>query len=81
MADMSDQKRKDAFRALINIALLEGAVLMLVVGVYLYTNNIVHLVGGIIGSTLIFAPMFWRWYTEHGSALQSRPNSGGGRDG
>lgn len=70
-----DQKRQDAIKALINIAIIEGFVLVAVVAVYLYTGEIVHLIGGVIGSTLIFGPMFVRWYNEHGKALQAKPNS------
>lgn len=75
MNSIDDQKRKDAVKALINIVLLEGAVLMLVIGVYLYTNNIAHLVGGVIGSSLIFAPMLLRWVRAHGAAMKAKPNS------
>ena len=75
MNALDDQKRKDAIRGLINIALIEGAVLMLVIGVFLYTNNIVHLIGGVIGSTLIFTPMLLRWIRAHGEAMKAKPNS------
>ncbi len=69
MTTLEQQKRKDAIRALMNIALLEGAVLIAVVAVYLKTNNITHLVGGIVAATLIFGPMFFRWFKAHGEAL------------
>ena len=75
MNALDDQKRKDAIRGLINIALFEGVVLVAVVGVYFYTNNIVHLVGGVVGSTLIFGPMFLRWFKDHGRAMKAKPNS------
>lgn len=75
MNAIDNQKRKDAVRGLINIVLLEGAVLMLVIGVYFYTSNIVHLVGGIIGSSLIFTPMLLRWIRAHGAAMKAKPNS------
>ncbi|MEX6632023.1 hypothetical protein [Hyphococcus lacteus] len=75
MNPIEDQKRKEAVKALMNIAMLEGVVLLGVVGTYLYTNNIVHLIGGIVGSTLIFGPMFVRWFNEHGKALKAKPNS------
>lgn len=76
-----EMQRREAIKALINIVVLEGFVLAAVVGVYLYTNNIVHLVGGVIGSTLLFGPMFYRWFRNHGAALQSKPNSNGGGHG
>lgn len=63
-------RRKDAIKALINIAIIEGFVLAAVVGVYLYTGDIVHLVGGVIGSALIFGPMILRWYNEYGGTLR-----------
>ncbi len=69
--------RQGAIRALINLAVLEGFVLMAVVGIYLYTNNLTHLVGGIVGTALIFGPMFFRWWREHGEALKPKANSAG----
>ncbi|MHA7872344.1 MAG: hypothetical protein ACX939_08345 [Hyphococcus sp.] len=75
MNQIDGQKRQEALRGLLNIALFEGVVLAVVVVVYVYTNNLVHLVGGVIGSTLIFGPMFWRWFREHGDAMKAKPNS------
>ncbi|MEM9618089.1 MAG: hypothetical protein AAF936_09030 [Pseudomonadota bacterium] len=75
MNQVDEQKRKDAIRGLINIALFEGVFLAAVIGVYFYTNNIVHLVGGVIGSTVIFGPMFLRWFREYGEAMKAKPNS------
>ncbi|WP_411819807.1 hypothetical protein ABFZ85_13960 [Hyphococcus formosus] len=75
MTSIEEQKRQEAVKALINIAMLEGVVLLAVIGVYFYTNNFVHLIGGIVGSTLIFGPMFVRWFNEHGKALKAKPNS------
>ena len=77
--DASKEKRATAIRALVNLAMLEGFILVAVVGVYLYTNNIIHLIGGIIGSTLIFGPMFFRWHKEHGAALRASSSAGEGR--
>ncbi len=76
MNALDDQKRKAAIKGLINIAIIEGFVLMAVVGIFLYTGNLVHLVGGVIGSTLIFAPMFLRWSSAHGEVMKARPNAG-----
>ncbi len=75
MNTLDEQKRKDAIKGLINIAIIEGFVLMAVVGVFLYTGNLIHLVGGVMGSTLIFAPMFLRWSRAYGEAMKARPNS------
>lgn len=75
MNAIDDQKRKDAIRGLINIAILEGFVLMLVVAVFLTTNNTIYLIGGIMGSTLIFAPMILRWSKAHGASMKAKPNS------
>lgn len=73
MNALDDQNRKAAIRALINIAILEGFVLIAVIGVYLATNSIVYLVGGIIASSLIFVPMFLRWHRAHGRVLSAKP--------
>lgn len=78
---LDEQKRKDAIRSLINIAMFEGVVLVGVIGVYLATDNITYLIGGVIGSTIIFAPMFLRWFKDHGRALKAKPNSAGGANG
>lgn len=75
MNDLDAQKRKDAVRALINIALVEGAVLMTVVLIYLNTKNVTHLVSGVAASALIFGPMFFRWFKAHGEAMKPKPNS------
>ena len=70
-----DIKRKEAIQGLVNIALLEGVVLIAVVGVFLYTNNVTYLIGGMVGSALIFGPMILRWANEHKQALKGKPNS------
>jgi len=77
MNPVDDKKRKDEIKGLINIAIAEGFVLMAVVGVYLYTGKLIHLAGGVIGSTLIFAPMFLRWHKEHAQALKTKTGEGG----
>ena len=74
MNPLEEQRRRDAIRALINMAVLEGMILVAVVGVYLYTNNMTYLIGGIVGATLIFGPMYWRFIREHGDALKQRKN-------
>jgi hypothetical protein len=68
-------KRQEAMRALINIALLEGAVLMAVIAVYFATNNIVYLIGGVAGAALLFAPLIVRWAKTHAPAF--RPGAEG----
>ena len=65
MNALDQQERKASIKNLINIVVLEGAVLMLVVGVYLYTNNIVYLIGGVLGSSMIFGPLILRWSKAH----------------
>jgi hypothetical protein len=64
------QKRRDAVKALVNLVLLESMLLAVVVGVYLYTDKLAYLIGGVIGSALIFTPAFIRWAKEHGTALK-----------
>ena len=75
MQTPDDQKRQEAIKALVNVAILEGVLLVAVVLVYLQTNNVTYLVGGVLGSTLIFGPMILRWAKAHGEALKSKPNS------
>ncbi len=75
MNAIDDQKRKDAIKGLINIAILEGFVLAVVVAVFLTTQNMTYLIGGVIGSTLIFAPMLYRWSKAHGAAMKAKPES------
>ncbi|WP_375202411.1 hypothetical protein [Hyphococcus sp.] len=72
-----DIDKRTAVKGLINIALMEGAVLLLVLGAYFYTGNLSILIGGIAGTAIIFAPMFLRWAKEHGSKLKAKPGEGG----
>ncbi|MBL4618915.1 MAG: hypothetical protein JKX88_02300 [Marinicaulis sp.] len=73
---LHQQQRKDAMRALLNIVIVEGVVLMAVVGVFLYTGEVFHLLGGVVGTSLIFGPMFLRWYNEHGKAWKRNEDEG-----
>ncbi len=75
MNALDDQKRRDAIKGLINIAILEGFVLVLVIAVYLTTSSVFYLIAGIMGSTLIFAPLMLRWLRAHGDAMTAKPNS------
>ena len=75
MQTPDDINKREAVKGLINIALMEGALLIAVVGVYLATSNIAYLVGGVVGTSLIFGPMFLRWSRAHGAALKAKPNS------
>ncbi len=75
MNGIDREKRKEAVRALINIALLEAAVLIAVVAYYLKTGELMHLIAGVIGSSLLFGPLFFRWFREHGAVMR-RKDSG-----
>ena len=77
MQTSDDIKRKDAVKGLINIALMEGAMLMLVVGAYLYTDDLTILIGGVLGTAIIFGPMFLRWFKQHGNAMKAKSGEGG----
>jgi hypothetical protein len=77
---LQEQQRKAAIKGLINIAILEGVILIAVVIAYLYSGKVAHLIGGFLGSTLLTAPMFLRWSRAHGEAMKARPNSGGSDD-
>jgi hypothetical protein len=73
---LHQQQRKDAMRALLNIVIVEGVVLMAVVGVYFWSGNFTYLTGGIVGTSLIFGPMFLWWYKEHGKAWKRNKDEG-----
>ena len=75
METPDDINRREAMRGLMNLALLEGAVLIAVVGIYFYTQNLTHLIGGVVGTAIIFGPLFLRWFNAHGKALKAKPNS------
>jgi hypothetical protein len=69
-------KRKDAMKGLINIAMMEGAVLMLVVGAYLYTDDLNILIGGVAGTAIVFGAMTVRWFNESKAALKPASDEG-----
>ncbi|GJL93545.1 hypothetical protein [Hyphococcus sp.] len=73
METPEDNKRNEAIKGLINIALFEGFVLLAVVGIYLKTNNLTHLIGGVVATIICFAPVTLRWVREHGDALKATP--------
>ncbi|MAW80468.1 MAG: hypothetical protein CMI63_09535 [Parvularcula sp.] len=77
MQTPEDIKRKHAMKGLVNIALMEGAMLILVIGAYLYTDDLNILIGGVIGTAIIFGPLFFRWFRQYGRSLQSKPGEGG----
>lgn len=58
----------DATRALVNIAVLEAVLLGIAAAVYLYTNAMTYLIGGIIGAQLVCAPMFVHWARAQANA-------------
>ena len=78
--DVDAHKKQEAVNGLIKIAIAEGALLMIVVAVYLYTGKMTYLIGGVVGTTLIFGPMFLRWFNEHGAALRNSTNGDDRRD-
>ncbi len=59
-------------RALVSIAIFESVLLGLVVAVYLYTNNLTYLIGGVIGSQIVCAPMFIRWAKAQADAQKAQ---------
>lgn len=77
MQTPEDIKRKEAMKGLINIALMEGAMLLLVVGAYLYTDDLNILIGGVIGTAIVFGTMTVRWFNENKAALKSQTGEGG----
>ncbi len=77
--DSDAEKRNDAIKALINLALLEAFALAVVVAIFLTTQNLTYLLGGVAGCVLIFGPLFFRWHKEHGGALKAPPRAKGDR--
>ena len=76
MTSVDEQRRKEAIRSLINIVILEGLLLIAVVGIYFYTNNITYLVGGIVAVSLIFGPVFFRFVRDNAKHLKSSKDDG-----
>ena len=72
MATPDEHKKQEAIKALIRIAVLEGVLLVAVVGVYLKTNDLTYLIGGMVGVFLISGPMFVRWFNDHKNALENK---------
>ena len=75
MVAPKDPDRDEALRALISLCVMEGAALAGVVFVYLTTNNIVYLIGGVVGVVAIFLPLQIRRIIAHRDAAAQRPNS------
>lgn len=75
MLTPEQQERKDAVRALVNIAILESLILIAVVAVYLATGVVAYLVGGVLGTLAIFVPFYVRWARDYAKALKGKPNS------
>lgn len=70
-ASIDSQRRKEAARALLNIAMLEGMLLFAVVSIYLYTKEMTYLVVGVVATSLIFVPILLRWMRDHAPAMKS----------
>lgn len=75
MPDLKQERRKAAVRSLFKLAVLEAVLIAAVVVIYLYTGNILYLVGGVVGSTLIAAPMFFRWVRDQQEEMRERSQS------
>lgn len=69
------EKKSQAVRSLINLAIAEGMLLFCVVLVWLKTQSVALLIGGFVGAQLIFIPMFMRWAREQGAALKQEDRS------
>lgn len=70
-----DPDKSRAVSALIKIAIWEGLVLVAVVASYVATGSIAVLIAGLVASMALFAPMFLRWFRDHGTATKAKPNS------
>lgn len=75
MPNPEQQARREAIGKLVNIAMLEGVVLIAVVVVYLSTGAVIYLIGGVLGTLAIFVPFYIRWARAHAAALKVKPNS------
>ena len=76
MSNPNEHKRQEAINGLVRIAVIEGILLVAVVGVYLFTFEMKYLFGGLAGVFLISGPMFLRWFNDHGKVMSAaKPNS------
>lgn len=75
MVAPKDQRRKEAIRGLINIILFELLLIGGVIAIFLYTSSAAFMIGGVLLTGLIVAPMFIRWARTHGPALKSTQSS------
>ena len=73
IAPIDAGRRKEALRALVNLALLEGILLFLVIAFYLYTGEVIHLIVGVAATSVIFGPLLRRWVRDHARALKTPP--------
>ena len=74
--DAPEDKKKEALRALIGIVVLEAAIIVAVVAAWIVTGRLSYLIGGLIGSQIIIAPMVFNWTREKASHLKSPPGQG-----
>jgi len=65
------EKKKEAVNALLRILALEGVIIAVVVAVYLATGKLNYLIGGMIGSQIIVAPMMIGWLREKAVHLKA----------
>lgn len=70
-------KRKEALRALLNLALLEGMLIFMVIAFYLYSGEIVHLFIGVAATFVIFAPLLLRWVRDHAPNFKGEAEEAG----
>jgi uncharacterized integral membrane protein len=72
---MTDEMGNEATRELLRIAVFEAALIGCVIAVYLATQNIAYLIGGIVGAQIIVAPMFLRWISDRRQSRTMREGS------
>ena len=72
----SDEKRRESANALVKAAIFEAVMLAAVVGVYLATNNMTYLIGGIVGAQIVAVPMFLRWAREKAPDMRAPKDKG-----
>jgi hypothetical protein len=72
---MDHTARKDALNALFKILLLESVLLTGVIVAYFATGKLSYLIGGLIGSQVIVAPMLISWVKEKAPAFKAPPGN------
>ncbi len=69
MNKLDQERRREAIKGLVNIAIFEAFLLFAVIGVYFYIGDIRYLIGGVIAVMILTAPMLLRHIAANKDAL------------